>query len=140
MNGQPYIDGIVARLREVFEVPVYTERAEQDFIVPCFAVESGRTGQTPIPNGQYFRETEYIVTYYPVSGVRRRQECLEVMETLFCLLETVPLGENARARGLGLRGEVLDDVLHFFVKFRAVVRKKEVFEKMDNLEVKGALK
>ena len=130
-----FIDGIVSRLRETFDLPVYTERAAQDFQRPCFAVEPGPTGQAPMPNGQYCRETEFVVAYYPAGeAAEARRECLAVMESLFVALETVPVADGLK-RGIGLRGEVVEGLLHFYVKFKVIVRRKEAKERMDEIQI-----
>lgn len=112
---------------------VYGEAVEQNLQTPCFFVFCASEGNRIYRPGRYRRDNLFAIQYLPQSREEPRSECESVAERLFLCLELVQLADGP-LRGTGMRGEIVDGVLHFFVSynmFLMVPRKLPLMEILD---------
>lgn len=130
------IDGISIRLNQIFgdDYSIYSETVEQDFEEPCFFIKLIDPSKTLHPNKQSFREYLFDVMYFPESN-ETNSEINSVTEDLFEGLEVIELLNGDLKRGTGMHAEKVDNKLHFFVNYNVLVRKVELYENMEALEI-----
>lgn len=90
--------------------------------------------QQPVVGGRYYREHAFDVHYFPAEDTEANEEMHEVGDTLYEALEYITLGEGL-IRGTGMRYEVIDNVLHFFVSYNLFLMRKKDSEAMEELEI-----
>jgi hypothetical protein len=89
---------------------------------------------------RYFRQNQFCIHYFPASS-NKRAECYSVLEKLTNALETIEV-DGDMIRGAKMHGEIVDEMLHFFVSYDMFVYKpKEPTSTMETAiygaEVKG---
>ncbi|MCY9658120.1 hypothetical protein P5G65_04870 [Paenibacillus chondroitinus] len=135
------LNGIVARLSEIDStVPIYTEQIKQGFFQPAFFVMQLDTAQAPGYNRRSSRNMLFNVHYFPDrESLVPKADCRAIAQSLFEPLRYVTT-ENGLMRSNGLRYEIVDDILHFFVNFNIkVILEKEPVDKMQKIEREGNL-
>jgi hypothetical protein len=122
------IDGICTAINSEFgdEYEIYTESVEQGLEEPSFAVVCLNPSVEQFLGKKYFRTNQFCIHYFPSSN-EQKNECFAVMERLFNAMEVITVDDDS-IRGTEMRGEVTDDVLHFFVDYNMFVYKESVDE------------
>ena len=128
------IDGISISLNAEFgnDYKIYTESIEQGLKEPCFSIICVNPTNELFIGKKYFRKNLFCIQYFP-KGEDKRSECMDVLERMFDCLEVIKVGEDLQ-RGTSMHGEVVDEVLNFFVNYDMFVYKVEstdVIETMD---------
>lgn len=123
---------------------IYTEKIEQGLKEPCFSVLCLNPTNDLFRNNKYFRNNQFCIQYFP-STDEPKAECNTVLERLFSCLEQITIVENettsSLVRGSRMNGEMVDDVLNFFVNFNMFVYKVESpADSMENLNVNSDVK
>lgn len=129
------INGIAVKLHEAFpNVTIYKESIHQGMKEPCFLIMPLESTQdAKLPN-RYWRTYFFDVHYFPKSELQPKTEMLSVAETLFFELEHIFCLENP-LRGVKMRYEIMDNVLHFFVNYNLFVKKRtEPIDFMETLD------
>lgn len=123
------------------EYPVYDEAVEQDMKQPCFFVLLIESSQVRGVNRRYQRFNPFDVHYFPQHNSNAlREECELVAERLYSELEYVS-GHDGLYRGTGMRHEIVDGVLHFFVQYNVhLIRDKAPDIKMQTMTERGIIK
>ena len=136
------LDGISNALYKVFEgVEIRTEGLEQGFVAPSFFVDIVSTMDTPLLGNRAFRTMEFDVSYFPESETELNNECEKVASQLYGALRFIDLLDGTKLRGLELNHKVVDDVLHFFVKYKPIVYYiAEIPEKQGEIDVSVEVK
>jgi hypothetical protein len=122
------IDGISVAINSEFGDPyeIYTESIEQGLTEPCFSILCLNPTIDQVLGNRYFRKHQFCVHYFPSSD-EKRSECLTVMERLMDALEIIEVGGD-ECRGTNIHGEVVDNVLSFFVNYDMYVYKEKAAE------------
>ena len=135
-------DGISVAINSEFGDPyeIYTESVKQGLEEPCFSILCLNPTIDQFLGKRYFRTNQFCIHYFPSSN-EPRFECQAVMERLMNCLEIITV-DNDSIRGTSMNGEIVDDVLSFFVNYNMFTYKAEVaesaMESIDyNTEVKG---
>ena len=136
------IDGICEKLASEFGdgCRIYTESVEQGFEEPCFFVQLVSPSSRRLIGRRRFRQNLFAIQYFP-SSKDPNAECCAMMDALYIALERIE-ADGDPLRGTGMRGELTDGVLSFFVNYDiyAVMREEtaqmEVLEN-PNIETKG---
>ena len=116
------VDGIVGALRTALpDMKVYTEQVPQNFTEPCFSVRCPSLTNKPFLGNRYRRNNLFAVQYHPWSFMDANEECHMAQDMLYRILEYITV-EGDLVRGTGMRGEIHDGVLTFFVNFNMFVR------------------
>ena len=134
-------DGVVAELESRFpDVEVFTEPPEGGFVGPCFFVKLLNTAHTQELNRRYRRVHTFDIQYFAAGAGSRNGIMQETAEQLYESMETI-VTEGNICRGTGMRHEIADGVLHFYVEFKFLVyRPASDDQVMGTLERKEGLK
>ncbi len=127
------INAIAKAIKKEFsQCNLYTEQLEQGFESPCFFILCISHKEHDRLAVRFLAEHTFCISYFPQKG---KQECWEVQSKLNRLLEQIKL-DNGFVRGTNRKGEIHDNVLHFFVDYDFYMRKeKQPDEWMEVLEV-----
>ena len=113
------VDGISEKLNEVFGLRIYTESVNQGLKPPCFLIHLVNPVNTRVLNKRFFRENLFDVRYFPGSD-EPKTECYTMQDALYLVLEYIMVDGDLQ-RGVRMRGELVDGVLHFFVNYNMIV-------------------
>lgn len=131
------IDGISIKIDELFGETycIYSEDIEQGFNEPCFFISLLQPRSTQKLGNRSYREYNFDIHYFPSLSNEKNKEMNNVSEILMTGLEYITVNESL-IRGNKIRSEVVNNVLHFYIKYSAFVIKNEaVEESMDTLIV-----
>lgn len=119
------IDGISVAINSEFGDPyeIYTESIEQGLVEPCFSILCLNPTINQKLGKRYFRRNQFCIHYFPSSD-EKRSECQAVIERLMNALEIITV-DGDLCRGTDMHGEVVDNVLSFFVNYDMYVYKEE---------------
>lgn len=136
------INAISLKLNQVFgdTYTNYTESIWQGLKEPCFFIKLLTLEQTQIIGKRYFRQQPFDIHYFP-STDDKNTEMLNMVDSLNDALEYITLENGDVLHGTKLNGEIVDEVLHFFVNYNFYVRKTEdVADYMENVTVESEIK
>ena len=128
--------GIVQKLNSVFgnSYKVYTEWPQQGLQEPCFFIELISSKNTKQHNKRYSRENLFCIKYFPASKDSPKIESYKMLDDLYLVMEHIEV-DGYLQQGIGMSGELVDEVLHFFVNYDMLVKKIIDTETMEVLEV-----
>lgn len=129
------IDGICIAIHSAFgdEYEIYTETTEQGLTEPCFSVVCINPALEQFLGKRYFRTNQFCIHYFP-STADKKTECYSVLERLMNSLELITVNDEV-IRGTAMHGEVVEDMLNFFVNYDMFVYKEQPKEPaMENIE------
>ena len=131
------IDGISISLNAEFgeNYKIYTESIKQGLKEPCFSIICVNPTIELFRGKKYFRNNLFCIQYFP-KGEDKRSECMDVLERMFDCLEVIKIGEDLQ-RGTSMHGEVVDEVLNFFVNYDMFVYKVESTDAMETMDLKS---
>ena len=139
---QKIIDGISVAINSCFGegYEIYTESIEQGLQEPCFSIICLNPSIEQFLGKRYFRTNQFCIHFFPGSD-EKRSECYSVLEQLMDCLEIITV-DGDPCRGSKMTGEVVDDMLHFFVNYDMFVYKQAAPEPVmetvsHNTNVKG---
>lgn len=130
------IDGICEALNAEFgdEYEIYTENVEQGLEQPCFSVLVLKPSTEQFLGKRYYRTNLFCIHYFPKSEHEAKEECFDVQERLMDCLEYITV-DGDLTRGTGMNGELVDDVLSFFVNYDMfVIKEQESEPTMETIE------
>ena len=119
------IDGISVAINSEFgdQNEIYTESIEQGLVEPCFSVLCLNPTIDQVLGKRYFRRNQFCIHYFPSSN-EPLSECHAVLDRLMGTLDIITV-DGDKCRGTGMYGEVVDNVLSFFVNYDMYVYKEE---------------
>lgn len=127
------LDGITLALRAEFpDSHIESNAVEQGLNEPAFIVLLVNAEASEYPAGRKKRLPRFDVIYFPKAG---NEECYDVADTLFEVLEVIDLPGGDKLRGTDMSFQVEDRVLHFLVSYRHFTYKEEEVVKMETLEI-----
>lgn len=134
------IDGISISLNAEFgdDYKIYTESIEQGLKEPCFSIVCVNPTNELFRGKKYFRKNLFCIQYFP-KGEDKRSECMDVLERMFDCLEVIKVSEDLQ-RGTSMHGEVVDQVLNFFVNYDMFVYKVESTDAMETMDLTSNVK
>lgn len=129
------IDGISEEINKEFgaSYTIYTESIEQGLKEPCFSILCVNPTNNLFRDKKYFRKNLFCIQYFPKEK-DKYSECMDVMERMFDCLDVIKVGEDLQ-RGTSMHGEVVDQVLNFFVNYDMFIYKVESTEAMENMDL-----
>lgn len=138
------IDGISKALYKEFgdKYEIYTEEMEQGLQEPCFSIVCIKPTNNLFRGNKYYRQNQFCIHYFP-STSDKRQECQEVLEKLYQILEYIEIEDDKKKKimGNGMNAEFDDGVLHFFINYNMFVYKEEDKETpMENYDYDNDIK
>lgn len=130
-------DGVIRTLDTAFsDIPIQGENISQGLQEPYFYVKLLSMGQAREVNRRYLRAHLFDIHYF--AGTNRERHAMA--EQLYDILRRINVGTGS-AGGRGLRHEIVDDILHFFVSYDFhVIDDEPVAPLMQELEQEGGIK
>lgn len=128
--------GITAALDELEPgYNIYTESIEQGFTEPAFFIARLDSAHKREFGRRYTRSLLFDVHFFPPQDSLHKQAICDAMaERMYDRLERVAVGDGT-CRAHGLRYEVIDGVLHFFMSFDlSLLRQRPAAVLMQTLE------
>lgn len=114
---------------------VYPESVKQDLKEPCFFIFCLNPTHEQFLGKRYVEQNSFVIQYLPESRYQPLMECNATAERMKWCLEYITSQEDGRPiRGTGMRYEVVDEVLNFFVDYDGFVIRVEPDERMGNME------
>lgn len=112
---------------------IYKESIEQGLQEPCFSILCIAPSMKHFRGDRYRQQHEFCIHYFP--STKTYKECFQILERLIGALEYMTV-DNDLIRGGDMRGEVVGDVLYFFLKVDFFTYKETVKDDpMGNYEV-----
>jgi hypothetical protein len=116
--------GIAQKLNQVFgdDYKIHSNEIEQGLKEHCFLIVHLKGSQEQEIGTLYNREQSFDIHYFPEAKKKISTEVNDVADTLKMELEYITVDDNP-VRGTGMKHEVVDGVLHFFVNYDIRIRK-----------------
>ena len=133
------INDIVAAIgsaiaKEYPNTPIYREEVPQGQVEPGFYIHLLSPSHRLFFGNRYEKNHTFAIHYFP-DETTPRQDLYAMQDELVWALELIAFDERP-IRGTGMRGEVVDDILHFLVDYNLFVyRQKEPLPKMETLDI-----
>lgn len=129
------ITGISRTIDSVFNnesdiYAIYDEKVEQGLQEPCFLIQIVNAMNEPLLYLRSKRTYDFDVIY--ISKNKSSNELLDIGEKLISALNWITLLNGNKLMAFEKHYEIVDDVLHFFVTYPAVMRENEEKIPMDN--------
>lgn len=123
------------------DTKLYSEEIKQGFEEPCFYIKELRTNQNRELGNRYKRGNFYDIHYFPsLDSNTKNAEMREIAEILYDAMEYIEVAGKP-VMGLDMNHQIIDGVLHFFVKYPLYVYKeREPVPVMENLDFKGGVR
>lgn len=123
------LDAISNALSDEFgdDYEIYSEDIKQDFKEPCFFILCVNPSEQNFLGNRYHRKYLFDIHYFSKNKRNLNSELYSIQEKLFNCMEYIQLNEDL-IRGTKLRGEIIDNTLHFFVNYDVFVIKKGLEE------------
>lgn len=127
--------------RDKSTTKLYSEDIKQGFKEPCFFIKEIKSSQNKALGNRYKRGHSYDIHYFPSPDSNTKNaELREVAEVLYDQMEYIEIAGKL-TMGLDMTHEIVDGVLHFFVKYPFYVYKeKEPIPTIENIEYEGGVK
>lgn len=120
------------------KIPIAGEEIKQGLKPPCFFVRFLEPEHSKEVGRRYKRYHPVVIRYFDEN--KKNVAMYEMAEKLSSALEWIEV-KGMKTRGIGMRFEIVDEVLHFFVEYNFhVLKPKDPAEKMGRLEQEGRLK
>ena len=135
------IIGIAQALNNAFgdECEIHCQEIEQNLKEPCFLILLLNVSNEQLVGDRYLRKQPFDILYFPNSKNESRTEMYEAIEKLYDALEYIHFGDGL-LRGINMKSQIIDDVLHFFVDYNFTVIKQRDKDYMQQLTIKGKVK
>lgn len=125
------------------EYEIYREEVRQGLKEPCFFITCINPSVDLLRCDRYSRKNQFCIQYLPEPGGDEREACHAAAERMLSCLRWLDC-EGVPVMGTGMRYEVSDSILHFFVNYNTFSdRAQRSFEPMeeltDQVSVKGEM-
>ena len=114
---------------------VYKEHVTQGLNPPAFTVQAEDIQKIPYLKGRAKLSALYTINYFPAAAHAPRDECLEVQDQLFYVLEYITHGSAGDLiRGTDISGQIVDNVLVLSVSYSFFTHELDVGETFESLQ------
>lgn len=129
-------DGISEQLYKCFgeQYEIYPEEVKQGLKKPCFFIKLIKPSFTKERDEIYYAENLYCVHFFPENTKEPKAECYATLDRLYMALELIEINGNP-VRGIGMNGEIHDEILQFHVNYNVFVRRVNDPIMMETLEI-----
>lgn len=131
------VDGISIKLNSLFggSHEINTEKVEQG-LQPCsFFIKPLPVARKPLLGKRAQMTYSFVISYFPdTASMEKNKDMMNVADRLLEGLEYITLLNGDVVRGQDMEPEIVDDVLHFSVKYVVFVNKIERAELMGTLD------
>lgn len=131
------MEGITAKLHEVFGYKIYTEHVSQGFETPCFFVTHDNISRYQELGDRAKHDHLFDIHFFPSEG---KAQMRDVTDKFFENLNLITLLNGDMIHGTDMRTETVDDVLHCFVKYNELVKEAVTKDYMQTVDIKGTVK
>jgi len=117
-------DSISLKLNDAFgdDYTIYPEAVKQGLKRPCFFIKRLTMTNTVEVGKTYNRENPYCIHFFPKDSSQPNAECYQMLDEMYETLEYIKVDGNL-VRGVGMKGEIHDEILLFYVNYNVRVRK-----------------
>lgn len=112
------IQGIAATLYNTFGdgYEIYQNDVSQGLQEPCFFIDIVEDSRVRQIGKRWLHDVSIDIQYFPlING--SNEEMYGISEQLYLILEFITLTNGQMLRGFGMRSEITEGVLHFFVNY-----------------------
>jgi hypothetical protein len=111
-------DSISVKLNQIFGdgYDIYSEEIKQDFKEPCFFIMSVDFSIDKRLNKHYTLHQSFDIHYFPFETADKNKEMQNVGLKLMEELEYITI-DGKVVKGTGIRFNIVDDILHFFINY-----------------------
>lgn len=128
MEINEIIENVALALRTEYpDIPVRVDDVAQGLEPPGFHILTLPASIERFPSERYLRRLPLDILYYPASD-GSNTEMLGIADKLFLLLEFITSSRSGYQNvlhGTGMRHEITDGVLHFFVSYDTMLRREK---------------
>ena len=126
------IEGIANALHDSFgeDITVYINGVPQGFKEPCFFIAPISFSRRKMISSLYDTRNSFDIHYFPAE---RKAELLSAADKLMCEMEYIKLENGDLLRGIDMNFNIVDNVLHFFVRYDFHIMEEKEYEKMSEL-------
>ncbi|WP_025026338.1 phage tail terminator family protein [Caldalkalibacillus mannanilyticus] len=103
------------------EIDVLSEGIAEEVVPPCLEVKLVETSQTHDMNTRYRRKHSFEICFYAVEP--KNSELHDQAEQLYSIMDVLQIQEKGY-RGMGMRHEIVEQVLHFYVDYHVLIHKE----------------
>lgn len=127
------LDGITLAINERYpESMIFSDFVAQGLEPKSFIVTLISSQMQAQPSQAYKRYPRFKVSYFPQNG---REECYDVSDELYDVLEVIELADGKKLRGTDMSAEIVDGVLHVFVSYNHIIFAPNDNATMDELDI-----
>lgn len=130
------VHGISRKLNAAFGqgYRIYENDVKQGLKEPCFFIASLSPSRIQLVGRRYRQIMPFDIAYFPKDG-GDNSGMNSIGDQLLDVLEYVTLPPNAPVRGVKMRYEIVDGVLHFFITYELHLMKPAVETPMGALNL-----
>ncbi len=118
---------------------IYDNDVKQGLSPGSFLILTLQPALAPLLGGRGLKTNPFDIHYFPAT-TKVHTECNTVAETMMDALRFITLLNGDKLHGTGIRYEVQDDVLHFFVSYNHTRMVTETVDNMETLTVETGTK
>nr|DAG72560.1 MAG TPA: tail completion protein [Caudoviricetes sp.] len=133
------IDGLSEALENSIQCKVYTRNVKQGLHIPCFFMQLLKPGKVPLIGARHIRDYPFDIQYFPTDE-SDNEYMMQIGDMLMDYLEIITLSDGQIVCGKDMEYEIVDGVLHFYVTYTVVLRKKEEEDSMRNYGLKTGVR
>ena len=133
LNG--IVEGIVAQLKAVFEdrCEIYQNNDGQELKKPCFFIAVLQPELSPLLGLRALKRNPFDIHYYPAMP-GDSTEMLDAAERLMLGLEFIKIPSGELLHGTSMRYEMIEGILHFFICYNMIIKRKKELPLMETLQ------
>ena len=127
------IDGISVKINEYFgdDYKIYSETVEQGLSLPCFFINHEETVRKKLLGERYLTTYSFLINYFPQNN---KEEMIIAAEKLTDCLRLVEMPDGDTIRGKGIRFNITNGVLQFYISFTLILTANEEHDIMDSID------
>lgn len=114
------------------ECPVYQNEVTQGLEPPCFLIELLAPSRKPYLGTRQRYDVPLDVLYFGAQE-GDRAALIDIADRLFAALTFIETPDGDRHRGMQMRFEIQDGILHFFVTYSLFLRQQTTLPYMEDL-------
>ncbi len=133
LNG--IVEGIVVQLKAVFEdrCEIYQNNDGQELKKPCFFIAALQPELSPLLGLRALKRNPFDIHYY-LAMPGDSTEMLDAAERLMLGLEFIKIPSGELLHGTSMRYEMIEGILHFFICYNMIIKRKKELPLMETLQ------
>ena len=133
LNG--ILEGIVVQLKAVFEdrCEIYQNNDGQELKKPCFFIAALQPELSPLLGLRVLKRNPFDIHYY-LAMPGDSTEMLDAAERLMLGLEFIKIPSGELLHGTSMRYEMIEGILHFFICYNMIIKRKKELPLMETLQ------